>query len=67
MPPSDGRQRPWGIAALEDKRVQQAGGTILRPRYEEDFRGLSSGFRPGRSPPHALDARSVVLTRKRVN
>ncbi|HEY4899195.1 MAG TPA: hypothetical protein VIH91_00100 [Terriglobales bacterium] len=46
----DGRQRPIGIAALEDKIVQQAVVTILNAIYEEDFRGFSYGFRPGRSP-----------------
>src|SRR5450756_1097614 len=46
----DGRQRPIGIAALEDKIVQQSVVTILNAIYEEDFRGFSYGFRPGRSP-----------------
>jgi RNA-directed DNA polymerase len=67
IPKPDGRQRPLGIAALEDKIVQQAVVTILRQIYEEDFRGFSYGFRPGRSPHHALDALSVALTRKRGN
>jgi group II intron reverse transcriptase/maturase len=56
-----------GIAVLEDKIVQQAVVTILTQIDEEDFRGFSDGFRPGRSPHHALDALSVALTRKRVN
>ena len=51
----DGRQRPLGIAALEDKIVQQAVVTILNQIYEVDFKGFSSGFRPGRSPHQALD------------
>jgi RNA-directed DNA polymerase len=63
----DGRQRPLGVTALEDRLVQQAVVTILTQIYEEDFRGFSYGFRPGRSPHHALDALSVALTRKRVN
>jgi RNA-directed DNA polymerase len=67
IPKPDGRQRPLGIAALEDKIVQQAVVTILSQIYEEDFRGFSYGFRPGRSPHHALDALSVALTRKCVN
>lgn len=67
IPKPDGRQRPLGIAALEDKIVQQAVVTILNQIYEEDFRGFSYGYRPGRSPHHALDALSVALTRKRVN
>jgi RNA-directed DNA polymerase len=35
--------------------------------YEEDFRGFSYGFRPGRSQHQALDALSVGITRKKVN
>ena len=67
IPKPDGRQRPLGIAALEDKLVQQAVVTILNQIYEVDFRGFSYGFRPGRSPHQALDALSVGLHRKRVN
>ena len=67
IPKADGRQRPLGIAALEDKIVQQAMVSILNQIYEVDFRGFSYGFRPGRSPHQALDALSVGIYRKRVN
>ena len=67
IPKADGRQRPLGIAALEDKIVQQAVVTILNQIYEVDFRGFSYGFRPGRSPHQALDALKVGIERKRVN
>ena len=67
IPKADGRKRPIGIAALEDKIVQQAVVTILNEIYEVDFRGFSYGFRPGRSPHQALDALSVGIQRKRVN
>jgi len=67
IPKPDGRQRPLGIAALEDKIVQQAVVTILNQIYEIDFKGFSYGFRPGRSPHQALDALSVGITRKKVN
>ena len=67
MQKPDGRQRPIGIAALEDKIVQQAVVTILNAIYEEDFRGFSYGFRPGRSPHNALDALIVGIERKGVN
>src|SRR6478672_9478092 len=66
IPKADGRQRPLGIAALEDKVVQHAVVTILNQIYEEDFRGFSYGFRPGRSQHQALDALYVAITRKRV-
>jgi len=67
IPKADGRQRPLGIAALEDKIVQQAVVTILNEIYEVDFRGFSYGFRPGRNPHQALDALNVGIQRKRVN
>jgi group II intron reverse transcriptase/maturase len=67
IPKPDGRQRPLGIAALEDKIVQHAVGTVLNQIYEADFVGFSYGFRPGRSPHHALDALWVGLMRKKVN
>jgi RNA-directed DNA polymerase len=63
----DGRKRPLGVAALEDKIVQQAVVTILNQIYEEDFLGLSYGFRPGRSQHQALDALSYALLKKKVN
>src|SRR5258707_15124215 len=56
----DGRQRPLGIAAMEDKTVQQAVVTILNQIYEEDFLGFSYGFRPGCSQHQALDALSYL-------
>jgi hypothetical protein len=61
IPKADGRQRPLGIAALEDKIVQQAVVTILNQIYEVDFQGFSYGFRPGRSPHQALDALTVGI------
>ncbi len=64
IPKADGRQRPLGIAALEDKVVQQAVVTILNAIYEVDFQGFSYGFRPGRNPHQALDALSVGLHRR---
>src|SRR5215471_9268083 len=63
----DGRQRPLGVAALEDKIVQQAVATILNQIYEEDFLGFSYGFRQGRSQHDALDALSYALLKKKVN
>jgi group II intron reverse transcriptase/maturase len=67
IPKSDGRQRPLGVAALEDKVVQYAVGTVLNQIWEEDFRGFSYGFRPGRSQHDALDALNVGIARKKVN
>lgn len=63
----DGRLRPIGIAALEDKIVQKAVETILSAIYEEDFRGFSYGFRPERNQHQALDAVWVGIQRRKVN
>ena len=63
----DGRQRPLGIAALEDKIVQRALVEVLNAIYEEDFCGFSYGFRPGRSQHDALDALATAITRTKVN
>jgi RNA-directed DNA polymerase len=67
IPKPDGRQRPLGIAALEDKVLQRAVAEVLNAVYEIDFLGFSYGFRPGRSPHHALDALAVGISTKRVN
>jgi hypothetical protein len=67
IPKADGRRRPLGIAALEDKIVQHAVVTVLNQIYEEDFRGFSYGSRPGRSQHQALDALVVGIERKPVN
>ena len=48
IPKADGKQRPLGIAAIEDKIVQAAVVMILTPIYEAEFLGFSYGFRPGR-------------------
>ncbi len=67
IPKPDGRKRPIGIAALEDKIVQHAVGKVLSAIYEEDFLGFSYGFRPGRGAHDALDALNVGLTRRKVS
>jgi group II intron reverse transcriptase/maturase len=67
IPKGDGRQRPLGIVALEDKVVQYAVGKVLNQIWEEDFLGFSYGFRPGRSQHDALDALNVGIARKKVN
>ena len=67
IPKADGRQRPLGIASLEDKIVQRGVVEVLNAVYEVDFRGFSYGFRPGRKPHDALDALTVGITSRRVN
>ena len=67
IPKADGRQRPLGVTALEDKIVQRATVEVLNAIYETDFLGFSYGFRPGRNPHNALDALYVGIMRKKVN
>jgi group II intron reverse transcriptase/maturase len=67
IPKADGRQRPLGVTALEDKIVQRAAVEVLNAIYEVDFVGFSYGFRPGRSQHNALDALYTGLLTKRVN
>ena len=67
IPKGNGKLRPLGIAALEDKIVQSAVAEVLNQIYEEDFRGFSYGFRPGRGQHQALDALYVGIKRKKVN
>lgn len=67
IPKEDGRRRPIGIAALEDKIVQQAVVWLLQQIYEEEFLSFSYGFRPGRSQHNALDAIWVGVTQRKVN
>jgi len=67
IPKADGRQRPLGVPALEDKLVQRATVEVLNAICEPDFLGFSYGFRPGRSPHDALDALYAGLLTRKVN
>src|SRR5271169_5718197 len=67
IPKGDGRQRPLGVTALEDKLVQRATVEVLNAIYETDFLGFSYGFRPERNQHNALDALHVGLHERRVN
>jgi hypothetical protein len=67
IPKPDGRQRPLGIASLEDKIVQQAVLWVLQGIYEQDFLGFSYGFRPHRNGHQALDALTVAICDRPVN
>ncbi|MGZ5983124.1 MAG: reverse transcriptase domain-containing protein, partial [Isosphaeraceae bacterium] len=67
IPKPDGRQRPLAVAALEDKIVQRAVVAVLNAIYEEDFLGISYGFRPGRGTHDALDALCVGIHSRKVS
>jgi RNA-directed DNA polymerase len=66
IPKADGKQRPLGIAAIEDKIVQAAVVAILTPIYEAEFLGFSYGFRPGRSQHDALDALAYGIKARKI-
>jgi group II intron reverse transcriptase/maturase len=67
IPKEGGSKRPLAVAALEDKIVQRAVSAVLSAIYEEEFLGLSYGFRPGRSQHDALDALIVGIASRKVN
>ena len=67
IPKEDGRRRPLGVTALEDKIVQRATVEVLNAVYETDFLGFSYGFRPGRSQHMALDALAVGIQQRKVS
>jgi group II intron reverse transcriptase/maturase len=67
IPKADGRQRPLGVTALEDKIVQRATVEVLNAVYETDFLNFSYGFRPGRQQHQALDALYGGLLTRKVN
>ncbi len=67
IPKPDGRKRPIGIAALEDKIAQRAVGKVLNQIWEKDFLGFIYGFRPERSQHDALDALWVGIMNKKVD
>ena len=54
IPKAQGKTRPIGISAFEDKVVQDAVREVLEAIYEQDFLGCSYGFRPGRSAHGAV-------------
>jgi hypothetical protein len=67
IPKADGRQRPLGIAALEDKVVHRAVTEVLNAIYETDFLGFSYGLRPGRRGHVALDALAIGIRFKKIS
>ena len=67
IPKADGRQRPLGIATVEDKVIQRAVVEVLNAIYEEDFLGFSYGMRPGRNQHQALDALAYAIKYEKVN
>jgi group II intron reverse transcriptase/maturase len=67
IPKPDGRQRPLGVATLEDKIVQRAVAEVLNAIYEVDFLGFSYGFRPRRQAHQAIDALAIGIRFKKIS
>jgi RNA-directed DNA polymerase len=63
----DGKKRPIGITALEDKIVQKAVAILLGIVYEPLFHDFSHGFRPGHSQHKALHELREECYKKNVN
>jgi group II intron reverse transcriptase/maturase len=67
VPKLDGKLRPIGVPALEDKIVQRSVCEVLMAVYGREFLGFSYGFRPGRDQHQALGALRTALLSRRVN
>lgn len=66
IPKAQGKTRPIGVSAFEDKVVQDAVREVLEAIYEQDFLGCSYGFRPGRSAHDAVRTLEQIVHRGEV-
>lgn len=67
IPKANGKKRPLGIAAYEDKIVQLGLKKILEAVYEPKFQENMYGFRPGRGCHMAIKEMCISIVRKRIN
>ena len=67
IPKGEGKMRPLGIPATEDKLLQVAVKRILETIYEQDFQRCSYGYRPGVGALDAVDKLTVKLQFGRYN
>src|SRR5271154_6731502 len=66
IPKDNGKTRPIGISAFEDKLVQDAVREVLEAIYEQDFLDCSYGFRRGRSAHDAVRALDGAVSKGQV-
>ena len=62
-----GKTRPIGVSAFEDKLVQDVIREVLEAIYEQDFLDCSYGFRPKRSPHDAIRTLDRIVHRGEVS
>jgi retron-type reverse transcriptase len=67
IPKADGKKRPLGVAALEDKIVPRAIAEMMSAIYETDFVDTSYGFRSSRNCHPALDELYMAITTRKTN
>jgi retron-type reverse transcriptase len=67
IPKANGKMRPLGMAAYEDKLVQSALGEILAAVYEPKLHPNMFGFRPKRGQHDALKELTRLIERGKAN
>jgi group II intron reverse transcriptase/maturase len=67
IPKANGKLRPLGIAAYEDKLVQAALGKVLMAVYEPKFHDSMYGFRPNRDCHGALRELNRLIEKGKTN
>ena len=67
IPKANGKLRPLGIPAYEDRLVQGVMAKVLNEVYEPRFLECSYGFRPGKSAHDVVRYINQTIMRKKVN